>query len=609
MIILMKKVLNDKPKCIDTMGNDLFVTMPIYKELDDFSVIYVNEKLYERIFNKKYIFEEAVKDIKDNFSFTLYENGTSSIGKCYVDKQGDPTGIALNENLGSGRAYYIGSNYNIKGEKTILCTSSMDDYNNGKYPLEAAFQEAMISEVLSDIFDIDTFRVLAIIDKNEKYKFPKSKGPLSCGLLIRYYENNELYRFSHRFVNNKKFNYEEITSICKKMGIIEGNKIIHRFLHGAWSLGNLSIDCNLIDFDTSFFVKGRHPSWIFSVAHKENYFGHEDEGEKRIIDILYDNNMLCCDTSKDELYKIIDTEKYNTIIKGFLELISYDLNIYSKYKDMVDELVSLFIKLYPKMVYNYDKMNCSNFFSEKNNLFDFSNFFRFYNIYRCYHKNDDNLFNLILNSKVELYQYSSIDFEHYNAVYNFIKEDIIENSDDLEKAMEVANVFFEKFNRFNEIVDNDLKISIYSKIKKAYLRNETKRYLMATTWLRGGLCNINSKYGPKLVNNIINFVTKYYTQKDYENFNSDLIIYEEGMFYRNIKDNCYSYVFEFYNITNYKNINLVIDNNIIELFKTDNYKYNSNVINDLNLKEISKIDLIVDNQVLNLNIVDFKDNL
>ena len=120
----MKNVLNDKPKCIDNMGKDLFVTMPIYKELNDFSVIYVNEKLYEKIFNKKYIFEEAVKDIKDNFSFTLIENGTSSIGKCYVDKQGDPTGIALNENLGSGRAYYVGSNYNIKGEKTILCTSS-----------------------------------------------------------------------------------------------------------------------------------------------------------------------------------------------------------------------------------------------------------------------------------------------------------------------------------------------------------------------------------------------------------------------------------------------------------------------------------------------------
>lgn len=607
--MLMKTVLNNKPKCIDIMGKDLFVSMPIYKELNDFSVVYVNEKLYEKIFNKKYNFEEAEKDIKNNFLFTLYDNGTPSIGNVYIDKQGDPTDISLNGNEGSGRAYYVGSNYNIKGEKTVLSTSPAEDYNNGKYSLEAAFQETMISEVLSNIFDIETFRVLAIIDKNETYKFPKSQAPLSCGLLIRYYENNELYRFSHRFVNNKKFDYDEITSVCKKMGIIEGNKIVHRFLHGAWSLGNLSIDCNIIDFDTSFFVNGRHPSWIFSVAHKENYFGHEDEGEKRIIDILYDNDMIDCDISKRELYKIIDTKKYNTITKGFLELISYDSKIYLKYKNEVDTLVSLFIKLYPKIVYNYDKMNCSNSFSEKNNIFDFSRFFRFYNIYKYYYKNSDDLFNLLLNSKLELYRYNSIDLEHYNGVYDFIKDDIIESPNDLEEVLKNATDFLEKFNKFNDMVDNDLKISISSKIKKAYLRNETKKYLMATTWLRGGLCNINSKYGPRLVNNIINFVTKYYTQKDYKNFNSDLIIYEEGLFYRNIKKNSYSYVFEFYNITDYKIINLIIDNSIIELFKLDNYKYESNIIKNLELKEISKIFLIVDNTELNLNIVDFRDTL
>jgi len=607
--MLMKNVLNNKPKCIESMGKDLFVTMPIYKETKDFSIVYINEKLYEKIFNKKYNYEEAKEDIKNSFSFTVYDNRTNSIGNAYIDKQKDPTGIALNENLGSGRAYYIGDNYNIKGEKTLLCTSSNEDYNNGKYPLEAAFQEAMISEVLSNIFDIDTFKVLAIIDKKEKYKFPKSKSPLSCGLIIRYYENNELYRFSHRFVNNKKFDYKEITTICKKMGIIEGNKIIHRFLHGAWSVGNISTDCNLIDFDTSFFVKGRQPSWIFSVAHKENYFGYEDYGEKRIIDILYDNKMISCNISKKELYKIIDTEKYNSITNGFLELISYDSNIYSKYKNMIDELITLFIKLYGKMVYNYDHMNCSNYFSEKNNIFDFSNFFRFYNIYKYYHKSDD-LFDLLLNKEVELYQYNYINFEHYNAVHDFFKDDIIETPNDLDNIFENAKVFLEKFNNFNNIVDNDLKISLDSKIRKSYLINETKRYLMATTWLRGGLCNINDKYGPKLVNKIINFVTKYYTQKNADDFNSDLIIYEEGFFYRNIKGNSYSYVFEFYSDSNYKDISIIIDNNTsIELFKVNNYKYSSKFINNLDLKEISVIELTVDNKMLNLSMVDFKDNI
>ena len=55
------------------------------------------------------------------------------------------------------------------------------------------------------------------------------------------------------------------------MGILEGNKFIDRFLHGAWSLGNISIEGNIIDLDTSFYTTGRQPQWCFTNKYKTNF--------------------------------------------------------------------------------------------------------------------------------------------------------------------------------------------------------------------------------------------------------------------------------------------------------------------------------------------------
>ena len=50
------------------------------------------------------------------FSRTLDEEKSNKqiVGKSYSDKQLDPTGIGLSGNLGSGRAYFYGSCFNIK---------------------------------------------------------------------------------------------------------------------------------------------------------------------------------------------------------------------------------------------------------------------------------------------------------------------------------------------------------------------------------------------------------------------------------------------------------------------------------------------------------------
>ena len=112
-----------------------------------------------------------------------------------------------------------------------------------------------------------------------------------------------------------------------------------------------------------------------------------------------------------------------------------------------------------------------------------------------------------------------------------------------------------------------------------------------------------------IVNYIIQFVIDYYTQKDYNEYLSDLVIFEQGMFYRNIKNNSYTYVYKTYNDCDYNQIEVKIDNEIIELHKVDNNKYESNIIEELRLNEIKDIYLMSNNIGLKLNIVDFIDNL
>ena len=67
----------------------------------------------------------ASKNISEYFSITLDKDKSNceAIGKGFADRQSDPTGLALSGNQGSGRAYFFGKFFNIKGDKTTLATS------------------------------------------------------------------------------------------------------------------------------------------------------------------------------------------------------------------------------------------------------------------------------------------------------------------------------------------------------------------------------------------------------------------------------------------------------------------------------------------------------
>lgn len=244
----------------------------VYKSKEKYNVVYINESLYEEIFNEKYNWEEASTKITNMFSITLDKEKSSGekIGEGFADMQEDPFGIALSNNLGSGRAFFYGSNFNIKGEKTKLATSPKSIYSNGKYALSASIKETVISNILAKDFIIPNFESLAILEKKEKYNFLEEyldeddnievrEFYLPCAIEIRYYKEKELYRISNSIINKDTYTKENLKELAQKIGKIEANKFTDRFLHGSWSSGNITPYGNLIDFDTSTFVKSRFP--------------------------------------------------------------------------------------------------------------------------------------------------------------------------------------------------------------------------------------------------------------------------------------------------------------------------------------------------------------
>ena len=109
---------NLKPSALDDLGEDTFVKVPLYQSKIKYEAQYINTELFKKYFNDSNVnFEHMSKVISNEFSTTIDKKKSNGkiIGYAYIDKQYDPLKISMSGNLGSGRAYYQGDVFNIKG--------------------------------------------------------------------------------------------------------------------------------------------------------------------------------------------------------------------------------------------------------------------------------------------------------------------------------------------------------------------------------------------------------------------------------------------------------------------------------------------------------------
>lgn len=542
------------PNIKELFNEDNLCMQDVYKAKENYNVVYINSKLYEEIFNEKYEWKTAKEKMSTMFSITLDKEKSNKevIGKAYSDKQLDPTGMALSGNLGSGRAYFYDRNFNIKGDKTKLATSPKSIYSNGKYALSASIKETIIANILAKDFTIPTFETLAILETKERFDFideymdsndiiKSETYNLPCSIEIRVNKEKELYRISNSLINKDEYTTEKLENLCKKLAKIEANKFCDRFLHGSWSVGNISIDGNLIDFDTATFVKGRFPQYSNTNKYKSNYFGYELLGQKLMVKSILDNMNI-----ENILEDIMNKEYERNMKIKFCDLIGLDYNLhYQKYSKYIDNLYEKFNILSRKFIPNYYETNVVEDNGDITYLFDFSKFFQKYLICKKENKN-----NMLLGMKLILNDTEYIEYEKVGMikekVEEFFKEDLVyKDTMDyyINNAMDFVQEYDELFNELN----NELDIS---NIKlKQYVINADRNYLYGNKNIYGELSYIydTNQIDSNTLNTIINALIKTNIRNNYNNDKENTLglqLYKDFLTYWVISEEYYYLVIE-----------------------------------------------------------------
>lgn len=377
-------LLDMKPDAIERLGKDVFVETPLYRAKNKISAVYVNHELAIRLFNLDHNTDAtSLKHlIEKNFSTTIepeYSNG-ETIGTAYIDRQSDPMDISLAGNLGSGRAYYVGKCFNIKGERTKLATSKVKRYANGYLEMERGMWETIIANALQNSIQTGLSPVLAILDLDKWCEVEWRPHPVRRVKIIRI-DEGALDRITHCFLTKKPLSETALIETANQFANLEASKFAERILHGAWSCGNISLKGHFIDFDTVIAVKGRAPVYSFTQWHLTNYFGSERAGQLKIIHAMVQDKTINQDNVPyAQLEGLFYNRFYEALAQYLLRLMGFNDNplLYDRFKERLLPLAKDFFVLSRLAVADPESLYVRNIASLRHHFFDFSNFFRFY---------------------------------------------------------------------------------------------------------------------------------------------------------------------------------------------------------------------------------------
>ncbi|MBI3633343.1 MAG: hypothetical protein HY226_03575 [Candidatus Vogelbacteria bacterium] len=254
-----------KPDAIRRLGEDIFVYHKAKRlRTDEFEVVYVNEA-----FDKELVNELAIVLVDDACPIDV-ESIT-----VYVDRQKDKTDISLSGNQGSGRAVYYGKKYNILGVgKTSLCTSTESKHSTGKMELVGSLRRVIVSCWINYFSERAGYHPVVLALKESK-GFKWAQNPIPLAVLVRA-DEGYLDRPSHiEYLPTISINFEKILVEYAKM---DAEFFAYRYMLGAWSNGNYSLDGRIIDLETISFTKYRGPYKTAGSKHIENFFGYEGKG-------------------------------------------------------------------------------------------------------------------------------------------------------------------------------------------------------------------------------------------------------------------------------------------------------------------------------------------
>ena len=488
----IKEILSTTPVAVKRLGEEIFLKVPLYRSTTKITPIYINQHLFKELFPdaSHYNAEEMQQFITDLFSTTINKEAFTEeqVGFAYVDKQADPLGLALGGNKGSGRAYYTGPYFNIKGEKTPLATSENESLADGTLKLELGIWSCLISNTLDREKEIKVSPVLALIDLNKTFTPTNGRLPHACIKVIRIDRDGSLDRVTHAFYKKTKLKESDFTEIVNNFSRLSAQKYMHRILHGSWSNGNISMGGHLIDLDTVCAVKGRQPQFSLTNYYLANYFGFEHQGLALVLKSLCEDKEINVeDVNTEKLDKSLEQKYVSECEKILLQLMGFSANnaILKKLNVEMSKLIETFIQLASITVYeNIHSYNTNlpiQFFGHQ---VDFSLFFRVYPLIVL-----SNSFNVECAMQIMLHTRHRPNEEKTILAIKPEKqhEHIVEDRQskltperDSTKITELLHQFVEKYHEFFQKAKNLQPLKMHEIAKRAYVINEDRFYLFPT---------------------------------------------------------------------------------------------------------------------------------
>ena len=598
---------NLKPNALNDLGEDTFVKVPLYQSKIKYEAKYINTELFKKYFNDSNVnFEHMSKVISNEFSTTIDKKKSNGkiIGYAYIDKQYDPLKISMSGNLGSGRAYYQGDVFNIKGEKTPLAISEREEYSNGVLEFEKSIFETVASNSLYNDTSIKLSPILAILDIKEPCKVSWKKKTCKRAKIIRINIDGSLNRITHIFQCKKQLSANEIKNTAKAFGEQEGEKFLQRIEHGAWSAGNISSKAHMIDFDTVCAVKYRAPQFSFCIWFFENYFGYEHYGQAKILKSLANSKEINIENvSYKELSKIMFKTRENYILNNFSKLMGFNY-IDKKHLKSIKKLYKLFDELSRKCYPNPEFLSCKQVECYENSPFNFSRFFRLFPILK--HRNNFEIFEAYNILTEQLCQFNDFDIKnfdrtnknnkfYYNHVLQKINKNFIHSFDEYLKLSKKCILFIELYNKFYEKLLNDKTINKNEIELNAYKYNEDRKYLFMPNTIGGFLDKKANEYTSYQMHRAISlgiFSNKRNIEHKFLNLTpADVTILNEGFFAVLLNKNGQHKL----SLNLYKDMLDINENDFFEI-KINNKKY---AVNKVEINEIISIQTdFIDNHML-----------
>jgi len=488
---LFDDICAEKPRAMQRMGAGIFVETPLYAAKQRVEAVYINLPLFARLFGVEKTFAEAAEMLEDVFSATIEaENGTGDIiGTAYVDLQADPLNLSLSGNLGSGRAYYRGGIFNVKGERTPLATATTKKYSDGYLEMERCIWETLVANALQGSITTGLNSVLAIFDMKQYCEVGWRDEPVTRGKIIRIDETGELDRVTHLFKRAEALTAKDWRAAAEGFGRQEADKFIERINHGTWSAGNISPAGHLIDFDTVCAVKTRSPQFSSTRWHPDNYFGSEYLGQQKLLaamaaDIALAPNSIAPEALQENMQLSFDRE----LIARFPQLMGFAQNLVvpvALQKELAD-VVTSFRELARKGYRQYEELSLKQANAAALGLFDLSLFFRYYPLLKRLKLFDaeDALAQLedhdTWEDPYKLFDESTLEpiaREHLDSVYAAIGEHFITDEDSFNALRLSALRFIKKYDRlFTALLEASGELHTVVEAR-AYAVNEDRFYL------------------------------------------------------------------------------------------------------------------------------------